>query len=179
MRIFPGWWQRNFLLFEGLVVLVCGVAGVVYGYYYGGNETLEGILGDNRENVYATATSAFTSLFGFVIAATSIIVGVSGKERLTVVWENEEGWRDLWKTLFSTIRWLGVAALFALMALVLDRYDSPRLWLAHAVLILTMIVIVRLWRSVWVLEEIIKLIVRRPRGNTSSAPAKSTPAPRV
>src|SRR4051812_9127032 len=135
MRIFPRWWQRHFLFFEGLLVLVFGVDTAVYCYRFGGNGLLQSILNDNRTNVYSTLVPAFTSLFGFVIAATSIIVGVSGRARLTVVWEGT-GWQDLWKTLFSTIRWLGVTALFAIAALIFDRQDSPKLWLAQAVLVL-------------------------------------------
>ncbi len=151
-------------------MFVLGAAGVVYGYCFGGNYLIDGILSDNRDTIYDALVTVFSSLFGFVIAATAIIVGVSGHARLAVVRESGS-WKDLWRTLFSTIRWLGVATLFALAALVFDRQDSPIFWIQHAVLILTIMVVVRLWRSVWILEEVIKLITRRSKGGTASTQA--------
>jgi hypothetical protein len=73
------------------------------------------------------------------------------------------------RTLFSTIKWLGVATLVALAALVFDHKDSPTFWLTHAVLILTLMVLVRLWRSVWILEKVVRLVTRRSsRDNDNS-----------
>ena len=137
---------------------------MIYGYCCGGNHIIDGLLGESREPLYNALASIFASLFGFVIAATSIILGVSGNARLAVVRESGS-YDDLWKTLFSTIRWLGIATLAALCALVLDRYNNLTFWMAHAVLILTIIVILRLWRCVWILQETIKLVSRRPRSD--------------
>lgn len=170
MQIFPDWWQRHFLFYEGVLVFALGALEVVYGYRWGGNDWIHDVLSDNRGAVYGALITVFSSLFGFIIAATAIIVGVSNSPRLTLVRESGS-WRDLWKTLFSTIRWLGVATLFALIALAFDSQDSPNFWIVHVVLILTILVVVRLWRSVWVLEEVIKLLARRSKGGTASAQA--------
>lgn len=165
MALFPKFWRKNFLFFEGVLALGIGSLGVIYGYRYGGNHVIDCLLGDSRETLYNALASIFASLFGFVIAATSIILGVSGNARLAVVRESGS-YTDLWKTLFSAIRWLGFATLAALCALVLDRNTDPTFWIAHAVLFLTTIVILRLWRCVWILQETIKLVARKPRSDT-------------
>lgn len=167
MTLFPKFWRRNFLFFEGALALVLGSLGVIYGYRYGGNHVIDGLLGDSREALYNALATIFASLFGFVIAATSIILGVSENERLAVVRESGS-YKDLWKTLFSAIRWLGIATLAALCALVLDQDEDPTFWIVHVVLILTIIVILRLWRCVWILQETTKLVSRRPRRDTSN-----------
>ena len=172
MTLFPKLWRRHFLVFEGAIALVLGVLDVIYGYHYGGNHVINGLLSGSREAFYSALASIFASLFGFVIAATSIILGVSGSAHLAVVRESD-GYRDLWKTLFSAIRWLGVATLTALCALVLDQDSAPTFWIAHAVLILSTLVVLlstlvvlRLWRCVWILQETIKLVARKPRNDT-------------
>lgn len=142
-----------------------GSASVIYGYRYGGNHVIDGLLGESRETLYNALASIFASLFGFVIAATSIVLGVSGNARLAVVRESTS-YSDLWRTLFSAIKWLGIATLVALSALVLDHQDDPTFWITHTVLILTAMVILRLWRCVWILQETIKLVTRRPRSDT-------------
>lgn len=165
MAIFPKRWRKHYLFYEGVLVACLGSVSVIYGYRYGGNHVIDGLLGDSRETFYNALASIFASLFGFVIAATSIVLGVSGNARLAVVRESN-GYKDLWRTLFSAIKWLGVATLVALSALVLDRQDDPTYWITHAVLILTVLVVLRLWRCVWILQETIKLVTRRPRGET-------------
>lgn len=157
---FPGWWQRRFLLYEGVFVVGLGAVSVVYGYRYGGNHVIECLLGDSRETLYSVLAPIFASLFGFVIAATSIILGLSGNARLAVVRESDS-YRDLWRTLFSAIRWLGVGTIATLVALVLDRSDEPTFWIAHTVLILTGMVVVRLWRCVWILQKTINLVTKK------------------
>lgn len=157
---FPGWWQRRFLLYECAFVVCLGAVSVVYGYRYGGNYVIESLLGDSREVLYSALAPIFASLFGFIIAATSIILGLSGNVRLAIVKESDS-YGDLWKTLFSAIKWLGVGTIATLVALVLDRSDEPKFWIVHAVLILTGMVVVRLWRCVWILQKTIDLVTRK------------------
>ncbi len=168
MRILPDFWQRRFLFYEAALVAVVGAVGVVYGYRCGGNHVIDSLIGDDRERIYAVLAPMFASLFGFVIAATSIIVALADRPRFAVVRESP-GYKDLWRTLFSAIRWSGVAAVAALLALALDRQGSPSFWIMHVVLILTLLVVARLWRCVWVLEETIKLAAKRPKGGGAGA----------
>lgn len=177
VRIFPGFWQRRFLFYEGLLVAALGAVSIAYGYRYGGNHVIDVLLGDTRGMLYGSLAAIFASLFGFVIAATSIILGLSNSPRLAVVRESDS-YGDLWKLLFSAIRWTGVAALVALGALILDTQDSPTFWVAHAALVVTAMAVVRLWRCVWVLEETIKLVTRKPFPKAGDKPAEGATRPR-
>ena len=174
---FPNFWQRNFLFFEGLIGAIVAVLTIVYGYCLDGNQAIDSILGDNRGTIYSALASIFASLFGFVIAATSIVLGLSGNSRLTLVRESES-YRDLWETLFSAIRWLGVATLFALAALIFDRQGSPTLWIVHAIVVLTVLVVVRLWRCVWILQKTINLVTKPSRASSNTPDADEESGPR-
>lgn len=156
-NLFPGWWQRKFLWYELGFAVAVGGAIAVWGFYFGGNYLIDEWLGDSRGALYSVVSSICGSLFGFVIAATSIILGLSGKEQLAVVRESPAYW-DLWKVLFSTIRFLGLTTIVSVVALVLDDKQTPNFWILHATIILLLIVLVRLWRCVWVLEQVISLV---------------------
>lgn len=156
-NLLPGWWQRNFLGYElGLAILVGGSIAI-WGFYFGGNDFLDQLLGGRRSDIYGALASICGSLFGFVIAATSITLGLSGKEQMAVVRESP-AYADLWKVLFSAIRYLGLATIAALAALVLDDKSTPAFWIIHTTIILLLIVLLRLWRCIWVLEKTIKLV---------------------
>lgn len=158
-RVLPRWWRRNFLEVELVVAVLVGVASVMWGYFFGGNHLICEVLGEGRGDIYGALASIFGSLFGFAITAASIVLGFSGSERLAVLRESPY-YDDLWDTFLSTIKWLGLATAVALVALVLDRSEMPRFFLVHAALFATVIVTLRLARSVWILERVIKALTR-------------------
>lgn len=158
-RVLPRWWRRNFLEVELGVAVLIGVAAAVWGYFFGGNQFIYEVLGDGRGDIYGALASIFGSLFGFAITAVSIVLGFSGSERLAVL-RGSPYYDDLWDTFLSTIKWLGFATAVALVALVLDRDEMPMFVLVHAALFATVIVTLRLARSVWILEQVIKALTR-------------------
>lgn len=156
-NLLPSWWQRNFLWCELATAIVAGVIIAVWGFCFGGNYFIDELLRGSRSEVYSVLASICGSLFGFVIAATSIILGLSGRGQLAVVRESPS-YQDLWKVLFSAIKFLGITTIVTVVALVLDDKASPNFWVTHATIILLLIVLFRLWRCIWVLEKTIKLV---------------------
>src|SRR5215212_1492610 len=156
-NLFSGWWQRRFLWYELTSAIVVGGGIAVWGLYFGGDCLIGEWLGGNRSALYSVVASICGSLFGFVIAATSIILGLSGREQLAVVRESPD-YQDLWKVLFSAIRFLGLTTIVSVLALVLDDEKTPNFWIVHIIIILLLVVLVRLWRCVWVLEKTIGLV---------------------
>lgn len=153
-----------------------GVGVAVWGYRCGGNYLIGEILKDNRSEIYGTLASIFGSLFGFTITATSIVLGLSGNVRLAVV-RGSPHYSELWETLFSAIRWLGLATILALIGLIFDREASPFFLGFYAVVFATILVSFRLARCVWVLERAIKIVTDRSKarpGGRQSVEASSS-----
>lgn len=145
----------------------------MWGLFFGGDCLIGEWLGGNRSALYSVVASICGSLFGFVIAATSIILGLSGKEQLAVVRESPD-YSDLWKVLFSAIRFLGITTIVSVLALVLDDKQTPNFWIVHTMIILLLIVLVRLWRCVWVLEKTISLVSGNGNSGSNNTSGGST-----
>ncbi len=163
--ILPRWWRRNFLKVELGVAVFAGLGAISWGYFLDGNELIREVLGAGRGDIYGALASIFGSLFGFAITATSIVLGFSGSERLTVL-RDSPYYQDLWDTFLSTIKWLGVATILALIALVFDRDTIPLFTVIYAAFFASVIVTLRLMRSVWILQRVINALTRPPRASS-------------
>jgi hypothetical protein len=124
----PAFWRRHFLAVEALLALLVTIGFSVWYWRLGGISVAGVLLKDNRGVLYGTVASIFGSLLGFVITATSIVLGFSVSERLAVVRESTQ-YPMLWKTFSGTIRTLAGATVIALVCLLVDRDRDPVPWL--------------------------------------------------
>jgi len=151
------WWANNFLWAEFVLSVITAVAFAVWIYIFGGSAVIADVIEGNRAAVYGALASIFGSLLGFAITAESIVLGLSGSERLEVIRESKH-YATLWRVFISSIRALGLATAIALLGLVLDRDSRP----CQPVLVLNLFGIVlasqRLLRCIWVLENVVALV---------------------
>ena len=117
------------------------------------------ILDGNRAAVYGAVASIFGSLLGFVITATSVVLGFSVSEKLNVLRASTE-YPKLWKTFSSTIWTLGITTLVALVCLLIDKDKTPVELIVPVVFIFIIISIFRIARTIWALENIILLVTK-------------------
>jgi hypothetical protein len=157
MTLLPKWWRGHFLLVEFClaVALTFGFAG--WYIWFGGNAIVSPFLNGNRPSIYGTAASVFGSLLGFVITATSIVLGFSASDRLKVIRESTQ-YQTLWQVFNATIRALGLATVAAFLALIFDRDSSPIQWVLFVVIFGALGSLFRFLRAIWVLENIIDLL---------------------
>jgi hypothetical protein len=153
-------WRRHFLFIEALIVFITSIAFIIWFYCLDGAASVNAILIDNRSAVYGTMASIFGSLLGFVITATSIVLGFSVSDKLTVLRSSTE-YPKLWKTFSSTIWALGVTALVSLVCLLLDKDKHPFPVLTLILVFFTLISLVRIARTIWALEHIIILVTKK------------------
>ncbi|WP_210160588.1 hypothetical protein [Methylocella silvestris] len=123
--------------------------------------TTAALLKNNRAALFGTTASILGSLLGFVITATSIVLGFSTSDRLAVVRESVE-YPTLWKTFSATIRALALGTIIALTCLLFDRDSAPVPWLTILLIFAVLLSLFRIGRTIWVLEQIIGLVTRPP-----------------
>ena len=153
------WWGRHFLIAEfALAILLTIGFGVWYCALDGWTAT-SALLQGNRAVLFGTIASILGSLLGFVITATSIVLGFSASDRLAVVRESAQ-YPTIWKTFSATIRALAFATIVALVCLLFDRDNAPKTWLAIPLGFAMLLALLRISRSIWVLEQIIGLVTR-------------------
>ena len=153
-------WKERFLLFEGGIALLVSVGFAVWYWGFGGASATSGLLSGNRAALYGTVASISGSLLGFVITVTSIVIGISASERLAVIRESKQ-YPMLWRTFIATIRALALSTIIALLCLLLDRDAAPHTWVVIALVLVVLLSLLRLARTIWVLEHIIALRGRK------------------
>lgn len=160
MSLLPKCWQRNFLHFEAAAAVLISVAFAIWFYSFDGASYTNAILDGNRAPVYGAMATIFGSLLGFVITATSVVLGFSVSEKLQVIKESTE-YTKLWRTFSSTIWILGATTLVSLICLLFDKDKAPVQFLTNVIFFLTMLSVFRVARTIWVLENIILLITKK------------------
>lgn len=155
----PRFWRRHFLSVEFLLAVILAAAFSVWYLRFDGAAATSAALQGNRATLYGTLASILGSLLGFVITATSIVLGFSTSERLAVVRESTE-YPTLWKTFSSTIWTLALSTIVSLLCLVFDRDSSPSRWFAIPFVFVLLLSLLRISRTIWVLERIIALVTR-------------------
>jgi hypothetical protein len=155
----PDWWRRNFLVWEFWFAVLLTVAIFIWGNSFGGNAIINDALSDNRSELYSLLASLFGSLFGFVIAATSIVLGVANRPQLHLLRQNQ--YKDqLWDVLFSTMKLLGLATVIAVLGLLIDTENTPHIWLSYLTFGAIISVALRLIRCVWILENVVRIVAK-------------------
>jgi hypothetical protein len=158
----PRIWRRHFLRLEGAVAIVVTILFAGWYWWFHGAASTNCVLSGNRATFYGTAASISGSLLGFVITATSIVLGFSVSDRLAVVRESAE-YPMLWKIFGATIRALSLSTIVALLCLLFDRDSAPVAWLVILLVFSTLLSVLRLGRTIWALEHIISLLTQPTR----------------
>lgn len=112
-----GWWERHFLLNEGLLSGAVACGSIVWMERFGGWQPVNSLLLGNRGAIYGALASIFGSLLGFIITAVSIALGFSASEKLTIV-RDSRYYPHLWGVFMSATRWLALATVASVVALV-------------------------------------------------------------
>lgn len=109
-----------------------------------------------RAAIYSTIASITGSMLGFIIATTSILLGFLSSDKLEIV-RKSKFYPQIWQVCFSTIRALSLTLLISLLGLFLDfrTDDSSYEWLMVALLYGGLLSLLRIYRSIWVLENVI------------------------
>lgn len=151
------WWAQNFLWAEFVLAVLVATAFSIWTYRFGGQPIIADVIQGNRAAVYGALASIFGSLLGFAITAESIVLGLSGSERLEAIRESTH-YTTLWRVFISAIRALGLATALSLVGLVLDRDIRP-MWPCLLINVFgTVLASLRLLRCIWVLENVVALV---------------------
>ena len=161
-------WRRHFLGCE--LVLGVGMTLAFAGWveWAHGMRSVNKVLAGQRSAVYGTVASLDGALLGFIIATAAIALSFAPSDRFTVLRESPH-YKTLWHTLTSTIRFLGVATLLALAALLGDRDTGPNRLIMILCAGSTLLAVLRLARSAWILEQTVKVVTSEPNPAGSAA----------
>ena len=166
MTLLPSYWRRHFLYVEAIIVVLLTAGFAVWYFVWEGSTVVDGLLKDNKGNVYRTAATIAASLLGFSMTATSIIFGLSSHERLELLRDSPH-YPALWSTLIQTILSLAGLTAVTVVSLLLDKDSAPVSWSVSWLFVPFFFFVglssVRLLRTIWLLDRLTR-IISRPSG---------------
>ena len=120
---------------------------------------MDRLLDGVRMPIYRTTMAVSATLLGFSLTVISVVFGFSSHERLTLLRESKH-YPTLWRTFFSAVSALALLLICSLAGLVLDRDDCPVVVVEVAYASLAVLVALRLYRSVWILRQLVEIIAK-------------------
>ena len=155
--------REHFLGVDAGVVIALTLLFIAWFLSFGGASHVDALMQGNRANIYGTTATIAGSLLGFSIAVTSIVIGLSSSDRLAIV-RGSAHYSTLWKTFLQTTRCLGALTITALICLIRDKDTDPVSWFVIPFLLFAGLSVVRLARSIWILEQLIEIIIKPQPG---------------
>lgn len=149
-------WAANYLTAEFLLASAVGLLFAGWIQWGGGAGITTATLAQGWSTVFSTLVTLFGALFGFGITAASITVALVTNERMELFVGGKK-YPQLWDTLTQTISTLGVAAAVAFVGLILVQVSGTHLFLLCILVFLGILIILRLMRTIWLLDGLPRL----------------------
>lgn len=153
-------WKRHFLgcdLVLSLFLIVCFYA---VSCWYSLEDGLMGLVRGNRSALYTLVASISGSLLGFTFTGITILLALADNKKLGILTMSPH-YSYIYKVYIRTIWVLAVATIVGLVALVMDKDDSPCCIFLYLNLWLIILICFRLYRCLWILENIIKIALTK------------------
>jgi amino acid transporter len=162
-------WRQHFLRIEGAIVVLGGCTVATISFLLDRHAVLDSLLKDSRAQVYTALAAVFGSLLGFIITALSLALGFSQNDRMKLVRDSKH-YGQMWDIFTKSIFALALTTGCALCGLVLDKDRKPAHWIAYICMVATLLAISRVARCIWLLEKLVAIIKRPPRGESGQRP---------
>ncbi len=151
------YWERNFLLCEGVIPFLLAALLAVYVFGFDGAEHSDMFLKGKRVHIYGATTAAAAALLGTMIAAVAIILGWIDSPRLTILRKSEK-YPELWAVFRQAMWSLGGLTMLSLICLPFDQDKAPVWALTVSFVWLSSFAAVRLARAVWVVHRLVEIL---------------------
>lgn len=112
-----------------------------------------------RAAMYGTIAAVAGALLGFVITGLSVLLTTGTNDNLNAL-KRSKHYKQIFDVFFSSSKYLGLLVLISMLSLIFDKDDSPSLVANFITMWGIIIVIFRVARCIWVLENIVKLNIR-------------------
>lgn len=148
-------YNRNFLIAEFLLSIVIALFGILLITSVLTSETIQNWISLNKKDIYPLIATIAGTLLGFIITGVSIILAFSESEKLRLLKKSKQ-YTTIYEIYFSTIKFLALSTAIPIFGIIVN--DN---WADYVLYILIWSIIIsslRIWRCVWALENIIKLI---------------------
>ena len=152
MTAFRRHYESNVLHYDLVLALLFSTIVIVVIEQLWGRSHVMQTLDGSRQGIYGALASIAGSLLGFSITTVSIVMIFIQAPELQILRESRHH-QTLYDIFFSTIKYLSLAVALPFVGFLLDRDKAPFIWACYAVLAISAVATMRLYRSMWALEK--------------------------
>lgn len=148
-------YERYLQFYDILLPVVSTVVLVIVIEKIWGERQIIQLLNGSRQVLYITLASICSSLLGFIVTTVSIILVIIQLPGLNVVRKSSH-FTTISDIYFRAICALALSTIWSIVAAILDRDQSPRLWAAYLELIIVTLSIRLVQRCIWILKRMVR-----------------------
>jgi hypothetical protein len=150
-------YKRHFLEAELLISVAVALIIIFYTRSIWSNSDTTSWISANKKEIYPLIASIGGTLLGFVITGVSIIIAFSESEKLRLLKESTQ-YKTIYDIYFSTIRYLAIATVTPIIGMIVN---NGAIYILYFLIWSIIISSLRIWRCIWVLENIVEIIQKK------------------
>lgn len=152
-------YRRHFLWWEFAFSLIL-ITGLISYFKLSSLEyIIYDMLNGARAPFYSAVAAVAGTLLGFSLTGVSILLTLTGVEEAALL-RRSEHYPKIYSVYTSSIAFLAISTLAGIAGIVFDKDAFPNLGVFYFVLWSFIISSLRVWRCLWVLENIIAIVTK-------------------
>lgn len=150
-------YHNNFLTYEFIISLLISGLAIFLIQFFWSPEDLHKWIFFNKSQFYSLLATISGTLLGFIITGISVIIALSGSKELETV-KNNRQFNKVFEVYFNTIKYLAFTVIVSIIGFLVNN-DFINKYLFYILIFLAIISSFRVYRSVWVLKSIVRIII--------------------
>jgi cell division protein FtsW (lipid II flippase) len=150
-------YQNNFLTYEFIISLLVSALAIYLIQYYWSAKEIQDWMFYNKSMFYTLLATISGTLLGFIVTGISVIMSLSESPKLETAKKSTQ-FKKIFVVYFNTIKYLAFTVILSIIGFLVNN-DSINTYLLYALIILVVISAFRVYRSIWVLKNIVDIII--------------------
>lgn len=157
-------YHNNFLRYELIISLVLGVLVICLIHNYWSEKDIQDWMLNNKAMFYSLLATISGTLLGFIITGISVIMSLSESPKLETAKKSTQ-FKKIFVVYFNTINYLAYTAILSIIGFLMNN-EFINTYLLYVSIILVIISAFRVYRSIWVLKNMVDIIIPDVSGST-------------
>jgi hypothetical protein len=151
-------YKRHFIKLEFIISILITILLFFIIKYFWSPEDVRNWISQNKRDIYPLISTISGALLGFIITGVSIILAFSESEELKLLKQSKQ-YKTIFEIYFSTIKFLAITTIIPIVGIVIN--NKWMILLFYLFLWSLIISSLRIWRCLWILENIVEIIQGR------------------
>lgn len=156
------YYQQNFLTCELVISLFVSLLAIYTIQSHWSQTDASNWITSNKSQLYSLLANVSGTLLGFIITGISIILAFAESQKLKLLRESTQ-YKTIFMVYFSAIKYLALTTIMTILGLVIDN-STVEIYLLYLIIWLVVISSLRIWRCLWILKEIVKIMTSKVKG---------------